>query len=159
MGKLKINKLAYAFAHALGDGQICEYRADQNMLYELEQTTELPAAAWITGYGENLVELPKRNPEDPDEKPRFVGRRGRLHELAWAASASWREDNEPDLTFSQFRSLLPVGPEWDDLAGKLDGLIDKAIQGNKPPDPTPALSAPLTPSSPGSADTSKVEPS
>lgn len=135
---MKLNNLAPAFFHDLGDGRKCHFRADQNAVFELEETTGLPVTAWLTGYGEESVEIVPAREVNGKIKPAVtVSKRSRMLALAWACSRSWRASDDPELTEDEFRSLLPTGPSWEALSGKLERAFVESFRGPEP-SPIPA---------------------
>lgn len=166
---MKQNDLAPGFIGKLADGRLCHYRADQNAVYELEETTSLPVGAWLAGYGDETVEIrPAR--EGPDGKmiPAVVARpRKRILDLAWAMSRSWRETEKDwgELTESEFRQLLPIGKCWEDLSGKLgDAFADSFLlerDGTRPSQASPesTSAAAPAPAPTGDAENSRASSS
>lgn len=154
----RLNKLAPATMADLGDGRKCQFRADQNAIYELEELTGLPVGAWLTGYGEDSIEIaPERTINGKQIPARYATRRGRLLDLAWALSASWRQAEDPEMTPGEFRSILPTGDAWQALSGRLETIFQESFLGPQPAAPV-QLSEDLTgpaPGSTGAADTSR----
>lgn len=99
-----------AFNLRLLDGSVCEFRADHLGLYELELLSKI-----------GLFEYFRLEDQ----------RQTRFYELAYAFSASWREDSGMNLPFRKFLQRLPV-QHFLELRGKLFGIAFEAIQAGAP---------------------------
>lgn len=164
----RINQLAPAKMVELGDGRRCQFRADQNAIYALEMIPRpalgfpdggLPVGAWLVGYGEEEVEVePERVLNGRTVPARMASRRGRMLELAWALSASWRDAEDPEITMAEFASILPVGEAWTKLASQLEAIFLESfgVPSGPPSAPLEASVMDPAPPHPGGADTSRA---
>ncbi len=98
------------FAYRLADGSVCEFRADHLGFYALERLSGLGLFDYFG--------LPDK-------------RLTRFYELAYAFSASWREDMGLDQPFRKFLQQLPV-EHFQDLRAKLFELAFEALAAGAP---------------------------
>lgn len=145
----------------MGDGSTIIFRYDQAACKALEEVSERPLAAWLSGYEEDSV--PVREPDgspalDENGKARFVVRSGRMMELAFAMSASWRNSKDPSMSFEDFCSIAPPAgtDEWQQIARGCQELLDQAYERKEGapagPPPSPASDSIA---SPGAGDSSR----
>lgn len=127
----------------MGNGEIWRFRMDHNTIYELEQHTDRPVNEFLA----ELSPVPDPewvpDPSEPEASPRMLPPRmsmSQIYDLAWAMSASHREDEGINLSFRQFLRILPHPSLMQELIPFVMGLLtdgfrtggEEALMGNEP---------------------------
>lgn len=106
----------------MGNGEMWRLRLDHNAIYELEQHTGRPIAEVMSDMA------PAPNPEDPEHPlpPRIT--MSQIYDLAWAMSASHREDEGNPIGFRAFLRILPHPSRMQELLPFVMGLLAEGFQ-------------------------------
>lgn len=152
MAKRRHNLKTPERALEMGNGELWRFRMDHNAIYELEQHTGRPIAEVLADMAP--VPDPDWTPDPefrstkqvPVEQPRMLPPRitmSQIYDLAWAMSASHREDEGNATTFRQFLRILPHPSQMQELLPFVMGLLaegfqpgaEEALVGNAAPSP------------------------
>jgi hypothetical protein len=116
----------------MGNGEIWRFRLDNNTIYELEQHTDRPVNEVLA----DLSPVPDPewapDPSNPDKSPRMLPsprmNMSRIYDLAWAMSASHREDEGINMSFRQFLRILPHPSLMQELIPFVIGLLAEGFR-------------------------------